>query len=104
MRELEATGEHTTEEINRICREGKYRGHIPGVGQTLPGYIAGRPSSSAPPDRNDFMWDLLRNDDRYADAGARWESGGAGLSGTACDDGEDEDDDDGREDGGDDTS
>ncbi|GJX97837.1 hypothetical protein Tco_0353635 [Tanacetum coccineum] len=32
MRELEATGEHTTAEINAMVRGGKLRGHIPGVG------------------------------------------------------------------------
>ncbi|GKG22111.1 hypothetical protein Tco_0384706, partial [Tanacetum coccineum] len=32
MRELEATGEHTTAEINAMVQGGKLRGHIPDVG------------------------------------------------------------------------
>ncbi|GKA46518.1 F-box domain containing protein, partial [Tanacetum coccineum] len=70
MRELEATGEHTTAEINAMVRGGKLRGHIPGVG-------------------------------RFADAFARYDSGGA--SGSRARD-RDDGDDTGGEDGGDDTS
>ena len=108
MRQLEATGEYTTAEINKMVRGGKYRGHIPGVGQTLPGYVASRPSSAAPPDKTEFLWNMLRSDDRYADAFAQWGgSGGAGTS-RACDDDDGEDgeggDDTRREDGDDDTS
>ncbi|GKD59882.1 hypothetical protein Tco_1297391 [Tanacetum coccineum] len=39
MRELEATGEHTTAEINAMVRGGKLHGHIPGVGPVMPGYV-----------------------------------------------------------------
>ncbi|GJX01203.1 hypothetical protein Tco_0185116 [Tanacetum coccineum] len=73
MRELEATGEHTTAEINAMVRGGKLRGHIPGVG-------------------------------RFADAFARYDSGGAsGSGGSRARDREDGDDT-GGEDGGDDTN
>nr|GEY96585.1 F-box domain, leucine-rich repeat domain, L domain-like protein [Tanacetum cinerariifolium] len=36
MRRLEATGTYTDDEINRLARGGKQRGHIPGVGRILP--------------------------------------------------------------------
>ncbi|GJX36881.1 hypothetical protein Tco_0248438 [Tanacetum coccineum] len=36
MRRLEATGTYTDDEINRLARRGKQRGHIPGVGRVLP--------------------------------------------------------------------
>ncbi|GJV05246.1 F-box domain containing protein [Tanacetum coccineum] len=58
MRELEATGEHTTAEINAMVRGGKLRGHIPGVGPVMPGYVRSRLSYTAPVDRSrdvDFM-------------------------------------------------
>ncbi|GJQ92844.1 hypothetical protein Tco_0003983 [Tanacetum coccineum] len=35
MRRLEATGTYTDDEINRLARRGKQRGHIPGVGRVL---------------------------------------------------------------------
>nr|GEV56061.1 F-box domain, leucine-rich repeat domain, L domain-like protein [Tanacetum cinerariifolium] len=36
MRRFEATGTYTDDEINRLARGGKQRGHIPGVGRVLP--------------------------------------------------------------------
>ncbi|GJY64203.1 F-box domain containing protein [Tanacetum coccineum] len=110
MRELEATGEHTTAEINAMVRGGKLRGHIPGVGPVMPGYVRSRLSYSAPVDRSndvDFMMSLMRSDDRFADAFARYDSGGAsGSGGSRARDSEggEDGDDTGREDGGDDTS
>ena len=110
MRELEATGEHTTVEINAMVRGGKLRGHIPGVGPVLPGYVRSRLSYTAPVDRSkdvDFMMSLMRSDDRFADAFAQYDSGGASGSGgiVACDAEDEEDGDDtGRGVGGDDTS
>ncbi|GJR60493.1 hypothetical protein Tco_1502655 [Tanacetum coccineum] len=65
MRELEATGEHTTAEINAMVRGGKLRGHIPGVGPVMPGYVRSRLSYTAPVDRSrdvDFMMNLMRSD------------------------------------------
>ncbi|GJY99366.1 1-aminocyclopropane-1-carboxylate oxidase homolog 3-like protein [Tanacetum coccineum] len=96
MWELEATGEHTTAEINAMVRGGKLRGHIPGVGPVLLGYIRSRLSYSAP-------LSLMRSDNRFADAFARYDSGGAsGSGGSRARDREDGDDT-GGEDGGDDT-
>ncbi|GKD34874.1 hypothetical protein Tco_1250383 [Tanacetum coccineum] len=103
MRELEATGEHTTAEINAMVRGGKLRGHIPGVGPVMPGYVRSRLSYTAPVDRSrdvDFIMNLMRSDNRFADAFARYDSGGA--SGSRARDREDGDDT-GGEDGGDDT-
>ncbi|GJZ71623.1 hypothetical protein Tco_0635474 [Tanacetum coccineum] len=77
MRELEATGEHTTAEINAMVRGGKLRGHIPGVG----------------PGCRFFMMSLMRSDNRFADAFARYDSGGAsGSGGSRARDREDGDD------------
>ncbi|GJR62338.1 zinc finger, PHD-type containing protein [Tanacetum coccineum] len=107
MRELEATGEHTTAEINAMVRGGKLRGHIPGVGPVMPGYVRSRLSYTAPVDRSrdvDFMMNLMRSNNRFADAFARYDSGGAsGSGGSRARDREDGDDT-GGEDGGDDTS
>nr|GEY62434.1 F-box domain, leucine-rich repeat domain, L domain-like protein [Tanacetum cinerariifolium] len=36
MRRLEAMGTYTDDEINRLARGGKQRGHIAGVGRVLP--------------------------------------------------------------------
>nr|GEX78191.1 F-box domain, leucine-rich repeat domain, L domain-like protein [Tanacetum cinerariifolium] len=41
MRRLEATGTYTDDEINRLAREGKQRGHIPGVGRFESGGASG---------------------------------------------------------------
>nr|GEZ20422.1 helitron helicase-like domain-containing protein [Tanacetum cinerariifolium] len=43
MRRLEATGTYTDDEINRLAREGKQRGHIPGVGRVLPARATASP-------------------------------------------------------------
>ncbi|GKE75115.1 hypothetical protein Tco_1537156 [Tanacetum coccineum] len=78
-----ATGEHTTAEINAMVRGGKLRGHIPGVGPVMPGYVRSRLSYTAPVDRSrdvDFMMSLMRSDNRFADAFARYDSGGASRS------------------------
>ncbi|GJV46861.1 F-box domain containing protein [Tanacetum coccineum] len=47
-RGLEATGEYTEDEINRLAREGKLGGHILGVGRVLPSRATSRPSMPAP--------------------------------------------------------
>ncbi|GJT44422.1 hypothetical protein Tco_0953137 [Tanacetum coccineum] len=109
MRELEATGEYTAAEINEMVRGGKLRGHIPAMGPVLPGYVRSRLSYSAPVDRSndvDFMMSLMRRDNRFADAFARYDSGGASGSGESRardSEGEEDGDDTGRKDGGDDT-
>ena len=85
MRELERSGQYTTAEINAMVRGGKLRGHIPGVGSVVPGYVQHRHSYTAPVDRSkdvDFIMSLMRSDNRYADAFARYETGGASGSGS----------------------
>ncbi|GJT92645.1 F-box domain containing protein [Tanacetum coccineum] len=75
MRRLEATGTYTDDEINRLARRGKQRGHIPGVGRVLPA---------------------------RATASPKFESGGANRSGGCGDDEEsadDQEDEDGDGDG-----
>ncbi|GKC10246.1 hypothetical protein Tco_1001856 [Tanacetum coccineum] len=47
MRRLEATGTYTDDEINRLARRGKQRGHIPGVGRVLPARATAGPSTPA---------------------------------------------------------
>ncbi|GKE10338.1 hypothetical protein Tco_1413889, partial [Tanacetum coccineum] len=90
-----------------MVRGGKLRGHIPGVGPVMPGYVRSRLSYTAPVDRSrdvDFMMSLMRSDNRFADAFARYDSGGAsGSGGSRARDREDGDDT-GGEDGGDDTN
>ncbi|GJR73891.1 putative reverse transcriptase domain, ribonuclease H-like domain, aspartic peptidase domain protein [Tanacetum coccineum] len=43
MRRLEAMGTYTDDEINRLARRGKQRGHIPGVGRVLPARATASP-------------------------------------------------------------
>ncbi|GKE76216.1 hypothetical protein Tco_1542336, partial [Tanacetum coccineum] len=88
MKRLEATGEYTEDEINRLARGSKLRGHIPGVGRVLPSRTTSRPSMPAP-DKSlksihkkvDFMMSLSRSDSKYLDMFKEFESGGAGGSG-----------------------
>ncbi|GKF52125.1 hypothetical protein Tco_0148592, partial [Tanacetum coccineum] len=50
----------------------------------MPGYVRSRLSYTAPVDRSmdvDFMMSLMRSDNRFADAFARYDSGGAGGRG-----------------------
>nr|GEY73597.1 F-box domain, leucine-rich repeat domain, L domain-like protein [Tanacetum cinerariifolium] len=44
MRRLEAMGTYTDDEINRLARGGKHRGHIPGVGRVLPARATASPN------------------------------------------------------------
>ncbi|GJT30476.1 hypothetical protein Tco_0910751 [Tanacetum coccineum] len=103
MKRLEATGEYTEDEINRLARGGKLRGHIPGVGRVLPARATSRPSMPAP-DKSlksihkkvNFMMSLFRSDSKYSDMFKEFESGGAIGSGGCGDDeesGDDEDED-----------
>ncbi|GKE79126.1 hypothetical protein Tco_1545246, partial [Tanacetum coccineum] len=52
MRRLEATGTYTDDEINRLARRGKQRGHIPGVGRVLPARATSSSSTPPPPDKS----------------------------------------------------
>ncbi|GJU38931.1 F-box domain containing protein [Tanacetum coccineum] len=45
MRRLEATDTYTDDEINRLARRGKQRGHIPGFGRVLPARATAGPST-----------------------------------------------------------
>nr|GEY42354.1 F-box domain, leucine-rich repeat domain, L domain-like protein [Tanacetum cinerariifolium] len=47
MRRLEAIGTYTDDEINRLARGGKQRGHIAGVGRVLPARATAIPSTLA---------------------------------------------------------
>nr|GEX49730.1 hypothetical protein [Tanacetum cinerariifolium] len=47
MRRLEATATYTDDEINRLARVGKQRGHILGVGRVLPARATVSPSTPA---------------------------------------------------------
>ncbi|GKB94643.1 hypothetical protein Tco_0980780 [Tanacetum coccineum] len=44
MRRLEATGTNTDDEISRLARRGKQRGHIPGVGKVLHAWATTSPN------------------------------------------------------------
>nr|GEV55079.1 putative lipase ROG1 isoform X1 [Tanacetum cinerariifolium] len=46
MRRLEATGTYTYDEINRLARRGKQRGHIPSVSRVLPARVTAGPIES----------------------------------------------------------
>ncbi|GKE13543.1 hypothetical protein Tco_1417094 [Tanacetum coccineum] len=109
MKRLEATGEYTEDEINRLARGGKLRGHIPGVGRVLPSRATSRPSMPAP-DKSlksihkkvDFMMSLFRSDFKYSDMFKKFESSGASGSGGCGDDEDSDDDEEGEDENGDD--
>ncbi|GJU64130.1 F-box domain containing protein [Tanacetum coccineum] len=109
MRRLEATGTYTDDEINRLARGGKQRGHIPGVGRVLPARATASPSTPHPNKslknlhkKVNFMMSLFKSDSKYSDMFAEFESGGASGSGGCGDDEEsadDQEDEDGDGDG-----
>ncbi|GJS89133.1 hypothetical protein Tco_0771769 [Tanacetum coccineum] len=72
MRRLEATGTYTDDEINRLARRGKQRGHISSVGRVLPARVTASP--------------------KFESGGASG-SGGYGDDEESADDQEDEDED-----------
>nr|GFD00770.1 hypothetical protein [Tanacetum cinerariifolium] len=78
MRRLEAMGTYTDDEINRLARGGKQRGHIAGVGRVLPARVTASPSMPA-----------HESDSKYSDMFSQFESGGASGSG-GCGDEEEE--------------
>nr|GEV39087.1 hypothetical protein [Tanacetum cinerariifolium] len=78
MRRLEATDTYTDDEINRLARGGKQRGHIPGVGRVLPARATASPNMFS-----------------------QFESGGASGSGGNGDDEESADDQDDEDEDGD---
>ncbi|GJZ46703.1 putative reverse transcriptase domain, ribonuclease H-like domain, aspartic peptidase domain protein [Tanacetum coccineum] len=106
MRRLEATGTYTDDEINRLVRRGKQRGHIPGVGRVLPARATAGPSMPAFEStlnslhkKVDFMMSLFKSDSKYSDMFSQFKSGGASESGGSvsgsggCGDDEESDDD-----------
>ncbi|GKA28347.1 F-box domain containing protein [Tanacetum coccineum] len=105
IRRLEATCTYTDDEINRLAKRGKQRGHIPGVGRVLPARVTAGPSRPAPEStlkslhkKVDFMMSLFKSDSKFSDAFSQFESvgasgsGGSGGSGGCGDDEESADD------------
>nr|GEX68365.1 F-box domain, leucine-rich repeat domain, L domain-like protein [Tanacetum cinerariifolium] len=114
MGRLEATGTYTDDEINRLARRGKQRGHIPGVDRVLPARVTAGPSRPAPEStlkslhkKVDFMMRLFKSYSEYSDAFSQFESvgasgsGGSGGSGGCGDDEESADDQEGEDEDGD---
>nr|GFA17855.1 F-box domain, leucine-rich repeat domain, L domain-like protein [Tanacetum cinerariifolium] len=71
MRRLEAMGTYTDDEINRLARGGKWRGHIAGVGKVLPARATASPSTPAHEStlnslhkKVDFMMSLFKSDSK----------------------------------------
>nr|GFC06456.1 F-box domain, leucine-rich repeat domain, L domain-like protein [Tanacetum cinerariifolium] len=88
MRRLEAMGTYTDDEINRLARGGKQRGHIAGVGWVLPARATASPSTPAHDStlnslhkKVDFMMSIFKSDSKYSDMFSQFESGGASGSG-----------------------
>nr|GEZ95267.1 F-box domain, leucine-rich repeat domain, L domain-like protein [Tanacetum cinerariifolium] len=88
MRRLEAMGTYTDDEINRLARGGKQRGHIAGVGRVLPARATASPSTPAHDStlnslhkKVDFMMSIFKSDSKYSDMFSQFESGGASGSG-----------------------
>nr|GFA11438.1 F-box domain, leucine-rich repeat domain, L domain-like protein [Tanacetum cinerariifolium] len=88
MRRLEAMGTYTDDEINRLARGGKQRGHIAGVGRVLPARATASPSTPAHEStlnslhKNvDFMMSIFKSDSKYSDMFSQFELGGASGGG-----------------------
>nr|GFB05160.1 F-box domain, leucine-rich repeat domain, L domain-like protein [Tanacetum cinerariifolium] len=110
MRRLEAMGTYTDDEINRLARGGKQRGHIAGVGRVLPARATASPSTPAHEStlnslhkKVNFMMSIFKSDSKYSDMFSQFESGGASGSGGCGDeeegaDHQDDEDEDGDSD------
>ncbi|GJZ80651.1 F-box domain containing protein [Tanacetum coccineum] len=88
MMRLEATVTYTDDEINRLARRGKQRGHILGVGRVLPTRATAGPSTPASEStlnslhkKVDFMMSLFKSNSEYSDMFSQFESGGTSGSG-----------------------
>nr|GEZ61273.1 F-box domain, leucine-rich repeat domain, L domain-like protein [Tanacetum cinerariifolium] len=88
MRRLEAMGTYTDDEIIRLARGGKQRGHIVCVGRVLPARATASPSTSVHDStlnslhkKVDFMMSIFKSDSKYSDMFSQYESGGADGSG-----------------------
>nr|GEZ43164.1 F-box domain, leucine-rich repeat domain, L domain-like protein [Tanacetum cinerariifolium] len=93
MRRLEATGTYSDDEINRLARGGKQRGHIPGMGRVLPARATASPSTPAHEStlnslhkKVDFIMSLFKSGSKYSYMFSQFESGGASGSGGCGDD------------------
>ncbi|GJW45203.1 F-box domain containing protein [Tanacetum coccineum] len=93
IRRLEAMGTYTDDEINRLARRGKQRGHIPGVGRVLPARATAGPSTptfesmlNSLHKKVDFIISLFKSDSKYSDMFSQFESSGASGSGGCRDD------------------
>nr|GEU75720.1 putative reverse transcriptase domain-containing protein [Tanacetum cinerariifolium] len=108
MRRLEATFTYTDDEINRLARGGKHRGHVSGVGRVLPARATASPSTPAHEStlnslhkKVDFMMRLFKSDSKYSYMFSQFESGGASGSGGCGDDEERADHQDDKDEDGD---
>nr|GEV32002.1 hypothetical protein [Tanacetum cinerariifolium] len=108
MRRLEAMGTYTDDEINRLARGGKQRGHIAGVGRVLLAWATASPSTPAHDSTLnslhkmvDFMMSIFKSDSKYSDMFSQFESGGASESGGYEDEEEGADHQDNEDDDGD---
>nr|GEX56837.1 hypothetical protein [Tanacetum cinerariifolium] len=88
MRRLEAMGTYTDDEINRLARGGKQRGHIAGMGRVLSARATASPSTPAHDStlnslhkKVDFMISIFKSDLKYPDMFSQFELGDAGGSG-----------------------
>nr|GEY71139.1 retrotransposon protein, putative, Ty3-gypsy subclass [Tanacetum cinerariifolium] len=88
MGRLEAMDTYTDDEINRLARGGKQRGHIAGVGRVLLARATASPSTLAHDSmlnslhkKVDFMMSIFKSDSKYSDMFLQFESGGASGSG-----------------------
>nr|GFB81831.1 F-box domain, leucine-rich repeat domain, L domain-like protein [Tanacetum cinerariifolium] len=100
-------GTYTNDEINRLARGGKQRGHIASVGRVLPARATASPSMPAHDStlnslhkKVDFMMSIFKSDSKYSDMFSHFESGGASGSGGCgdeeeCADHQDDEDKDG---------
>nr|GEZ38220.1 hypothetical protein [Tanacetum cinerariifolium] len=88
IRRLEAMETYTDDEINRLARGGKQRGHVVGVGRVLPARAIAISSTLAHDSmlnslhkKVDFMMSIFKSDSKYSDMFSQFESGGASGSG-----------------------
>nr|GEV67997.1 F-box domain, leucine-rich repeat domain, L domain-like protein [Tanacetum cinerariifolium] len=88
MRRLEAIGTYIDDEINRLARGGKQRGHIAGVGRVSPARATASLSTPAHDStlnslhkKVDFMISIFKSDSKFSDMFSQFESGGANGSG-----------------------
>nr|GEY66016.1 myosin-J heavy chain-like isoform X1 [Tanacetum cinerariifolium] len=109
MMRLEAMGTYTDDEINRLARGGKQRGHIAGVDRVLPARAIASPSMPAHDStlnslhkKVDFMMSIFKSDSKYSNMFSQFESGGASGSGGCGDEEEGADHQDDEDEDGDD--